>query len=201
VTVPVTVPARVFAAATSIRLGYEPSSQIVKVFRGVGGSMTMSRYTLRFWGILESVSALAALFQDASPADRTAWLIEVVQNASLLFYYGLEHYCFVEYCAPNTFPAAVVGSFERTSCAAWLVWIILEFLAQARQLLKLWHSDKLTFGEAVDVVAACRCPRHPDLCPLPSPLSPLPSPLCPLPYALCLCLCLAPAHGLACVLM
>ena len=109
----------------------------------------MTRYSIRFWGILESVSALAHLkrqHENGKILDKPQAAIEALQNLSLLFYYGMEHYCYIDYTAPGTFDAATVGKCERVSCGAWFVWILLELMAILKQYQELSTMKKLTAG-------------------------------------------------------
>lgn len=150
----------VVAANAAIQAGHAPDSKLVKVFRGIGGNVMMTRYAVRFWGILESVSALGHLRRQAKEGkitDSQQFAIETLQNLSLLFYYGMEHYCYINYAAPGTFDDATVGKCERISCGAWFVWILLEVAAIVKEYKRLVAEGKLTSGVYASGVAYVVC--------------------------------------------
>jgi hypothetical protein len=139
------------AAGTAIAAGAPADGKLVKAFKGVGGSVMMTRYSVRFFGLLETISALGHLQRNAAKGaitDTQGAAIEALQHLSMLFYYGLEHYCYVEYASPGTFPAETVGKCERISCGAWFVWILLELAMIAKTHQGLAASGKLTKGTA-----------------------------------------------------
>ena len=93
----------------------------------VGGSVMITRYSVRFWGILESISELGHLYKQAqSPAglsDRGSAAISVLQIAALgsgcCFTTGWS----ITATSTTQHPAlGTVDACSRMSCGAWLAW-------------------------------------------------------------------------------